>query len=206
MGTSTLSRRSFAAGVAAASAALVATGATGMGVSAAQADEVSTGAMDTAASVAPRGGAQDTSVPANFGAASVTDSELGGVATFSGGNRRPAPHTGHPTFMTSGHVGPDAEPIAPVAAPDVWDAEADVVVVGAGYGGLTAACYAAQNGCTAILCEKNPETGGASAHSAFNASIVGGTRRQIANGYFFASDTFDFPRKPRMSILGDRRT
>ena len=172
-----ISRRSFVAGAAAAGAA-VAAGFDPNGSSSALAGEKAAGTTNTAASVAPRGGAQDTSVAANFGPAPGTDGELGGIATFSGGRKRPEPHTGHPTFMSSGYVGPNAEPIAPVEAPDAWDAEADLVVVGAGYGGLSAACYAAQNGFTAILCEKNPETGGASAHSAFNASIVGGTKQQ----------------------------
>lgn len=65
------------------------------------------------------------------------------------------------------------------------------MVVGGGYGGTTAAAYAAQHGYSTVLVEKNTETSGASAHSAFNVSIVGGTKLQIENGYFWPSDTFD---------------
>lgn len=133
----------------------------------------------------------DAGVGNNFGAYVQTDGEVAGISTFAGGRRRPEPHSGHPSPMLTGHVGPDAVPIQPIEAPGSWDKEVDIVAVGAGYGGLTAAAYAAQNGYRTVLCEKNGETGGASAHSAFNVSIVGGTKLQIQNGYFWPSDTFD---------------
>lgn len=133
----------------------------------------------------------DAGIGNNFATYVQTDGSVAGVATFAGGRRRPEPHTGHPSPMMTGHVGPDAVPIQPVEAPSSWDMEADIVAVGAGYGGLTAAAYAAQNGYRAVLCEKNGETGGASAHSAFNVSIVGGTKLQIQAGYFWPTDTFD---------------
>ena len=148
-------------------------------------DEVASAIDPTFDTLAPAG------VGHNFAAFDATDGEVGGMSTFSGGRQRPAPHTGHPSPMITGHVGPNATPIAPVEAPAAWDYEVDIAVVGGGYGGTTAAAYAAQNGFSCVLVEKNTETGGASAHSAFNCSIVGGSKLQIENGYFWPSDTFD---------------
>ena len=194
MANSTMSRSTFLKTAAMAGATIAATGA----IERAQADE--------AAGQASRAVTADEAVAAidpfadtlaapgfgnNFAAAVATDGEVSGVATFSGGRNRPAPHTGHPSPMITGHVGPNATPIAPVEAPAAWDYEMDIVAVGGGYGGLSAIAWAAQNGYSALLVEKNSETGGASAHSAFNCSIVGGTKVQIQQGYFWPTDTFD---------------
>ncbi len=148
-------------------------------------DEVASAIDPTFDTLAPAG------VGHNFAAFDAADGEVGGVATFSGGRQRPAPHTGHPSPMITGHVGPNATPIAPVEAPAAWDYEVDIAVVGGGYGGTTAAAYAAQNGFSCVLVEKNTETGGASAHSAFNVSIIGGSKLQIQSGYFWPNDTWD---------------
>lgn len=113
-----------------------------------------------------------------------------GVSAFAGGRRRPEPHTGHPTPMTCGHVGPDAMPIAPVSAPESWDIEADVVIVGTGMGGLTASTVASQAGFKTVIVEKNPFIGGASAHSAINVALVGGSREQILNGYAWPGEAY----------------
>ena len=194
MANSTMSRSTFLKTAAMAGATIAATGT----IERAQADE--------AAGQASRAVTADEAVAAidpfadtlaapgfgnNFAAAVATDGEVSGVATFSGGRNRPAPHTGHPSPMITGHVGPNATPIAPVEAPAAWDYEMDIVAVGGGYGGLSAIAWAAQNGYSALLVEKNSETGGASAHSAFNCSIVGGTKVQIQQGYFWPTDTFD---------------
>ena len=82
--------------------------------------------------------------------------EAAAPAVFAGGRRRPEPHTGHPTPQTCGYVGPDAMPIAPVSAPEAWDIEADVVIVGTGMGGLTASTVASQAGFKTVIVEKNP--------------------------------------------------
>ena len=63
--------------------------------------------------------------------------------------------------MTTGYVGPDAMPITPVGAPEAWDIEADVVVVGTGMGGPTASTVASQAGFKTVIVEKNPFIGAA---------------------------------------------
>lgn len=57
-----------------------------------------------------------------------------------------------------------AEPIAPVEAPASWDGEYDVVIVGAGGGGITAAVRLSAAGKKVALVEKNSATGGESAN------------------------------------------
>ncbi len=65
------------------------------------------------------------------------------------------------TAATSRKVShPEAEPLAPVAPPLKWDFEADIVVVGAGGAGMSAAVTAAEAGAKVILLEKNPWCGG----------------------------------------------
>ncbi|WP_350453914.1 FAD-dependent oxidoreductase [Slackia heliotrinireducens] len=113
------------------------------------------------------------------------------ITPFEGGRRRPeALSREHPLPMETGYVGPNARPILPVDAPASWTAEADVVVVGSGYGGLSAAAYAARNGYSAILLEKNQEIGGTSQHAAINMCVAGGAKEQIELGYFWPNDTF----------------
>ena len=53
-------------------------------------------------------------------------------------------------------------PIAPVEAPEKWDYEADVVIVGSGAGGLNAALRLCENGLSCIVLEKLGLTGGTS--------------------------------------------
>lgn len=55
---------------------------------------------------------------------------------------------------------PNAEPIAPIAAPAKWTTEADIVIVGGGGAGLSAAVTAAQAGAKVVVLEKNPFCGG----------------------------------------------
>ena len=160
-----VSRRSFVQGAALAAGTVAAAG-TAAGV--AHADQA---ASDQAA--APAEGAQ-----------------IGGFTVVAGGRKRPEPHGGHPMPMTTGYVGPDAMPIMPVEAPESWDIEADIVVVGTGMGGLTASTVAAQAGLRTVIVEKNAEIGGASAHSAINVALVGGSREQILNGYAWPGETY----------------
>lgn len=85
---------------------------------------------------------------------------------------------------------PNARPIDPVAVPDSWDDEADVVVVGLGGGGIAACAYAALNGATAIGIEKLPALGGNTEHgSAF--VTYGGSRYQNEIEYAQPSYPFD---------------
>lgn len=51
-------------------------------------------------------------------------------------------------------------PIEPVVPPATWDYEADVVIVGAGGGGLNAAVHARELGLSALVVEKMPMVGG----------------------------------------------
>lgn len=72
----------------------------------------------------------------------------------------------------------NAESIAPESAPSQWDKEADIVVVGAGGGGLAAALLARDKGCSVILVEKDATPGGATQHANFYANIAGTSAKQ----------------------------
>lgn len=71
-----------------------------------------------------------------------------------------------------------ADPIPPIEAPASWDAEADVVVVGSGIGGLTVGLDTVEKGGTAIIVEKMPITGGASRHAGGMGNLFGGSQIQ----------------------------
>ncbi|MDR1185143.1 MAG: FAD-dependent oxidoreductase [Coriobacteriales bacterium] len=106
--------------------------------------------------------------------------------------KRPLPNSGSgPLPMQTGKIGPDATPIPPVEAPASWDEEYDVVVVGSGFGGLTAAVYGAQVGSSVALIEKSDIIGGAARHSAAIGMHAGGTKVQNEMGYAWPGDTYD---------------
>ena len=71
--------------------------------------------------------------------------------------------------------GADVGPIAPVDVPASWDFEADVVVVGAGGGGLNAAARCAELGASVILIEKTAVFGGNTANAG-GSIIMGGSK------------------------------
>lgn len=81
---------------------------------------------------------------------------------------------------------PEAEPITPVAPPAEWTAEADVVVVGVGGGGLAASLLAAQKGASVIALDLSPESsvGGSTKESSY-FMCLGGSRFQNENGIPF---------------------
>src|ERR1700738_4951071 len=56
---------------------------------------------------------------------------------------------------------------------DRWDEETDLVVAGAGAGGMTAALVGALEGLQVILCEKSDQVGGTAATSAGSLWIPG---------------------------------
>ena len=89
------------------------------------------------------------------------------------------------SFLTSGAVvGAVAALPAQAAAADgiAWDREADVVVIGAGAGGLVAAIAAREKGASVIIVEKNFDIGGRAMMSYGGLYIGGGNRLQQAKG------------------------
>ncbi len=117
------------------------------------------------------------------------------------------------SFITSGAVGAVAAatiPGQPALAQDAikWDREADVVVIGAGAGGLVAAIAAREKGASVIIVEKNFDIGGRAMMSFGGLYIGGGNRLQKAKG---SDDTPDLvfadwsrPEKP-MGRFSDRQ-
>jgi len=107
------------------------------------------------------------------------------------GVRPPVNGGAGPLPIQTGKIGPNATPIPPVGVPANWDAEYDIIVVGSGYGGLTATAYAAENGYSVALLEKSDLTGGCARHSAGNMIQPGGTKAQIERGYSWPGDKYD---------------
>src|SRR5579871_4595745 len=69
------------------------------------------------------------------------------------------------------------------AMPDVdrtWDVETDLLVIGAGAGGMTAALVGALEGLQVILCEKSDMVGGTTATSAGSVWIPGSRQSEKA--------------------------
>ena len=73
----------------------------------------------------------------------------------------------------------DAQPLQP---PVRWDQVADVVVIGSGASGLPAAITAREAGCSVIVLEAEPHTGGHAICSGGNVPLGGGTSRQRKYG------------------------
>ena len=90
------------------------------------------------------------------------------------------------SFLTTGAaVGAVAAmPPQPAEAADGinWDREVDVVVIGAGAGGLTAAIAAREKGASVLIVEKNFDIGGRAMMSSGGLYIGGGNRLQKAKG------------------------
>ena len=79
----------------------------------------------------------------------------------------------------------ETAPIAPLAASEVpaWDLEADVVVVGLGAAGASAAIEAAEAGADVLVLEREFAGGGTSALSGGSIYLGGGTPLQRACGF-----------------------
>ena len=89
----------------------------------------------------------------------------------------------------------------------VWDREVDVVVIGAGAGGLVAAIAAREKGASVLIVEKNFDIGGRAMMSFGGLYIGGGNRLQKANGVKDSPDLvfadWSRPEKP-MGRFSDR--
>jgi 3-oxo-5alpha-steroid 4-dehydrogenase len=66
--------------------------------------------------------------------------------------------------------------------PESWDLEADVVILGSGGAGTTAAIEAARAGASVIIIEKATNPGGNTAHSGGVVYLGAGTARQLEHG------------------------
>jgi urocanate reductase len=99
------------------------------------------------------------------------------------------------SFLTSGAavgaVAVAAMPTQPAKAADAisWDREVDVVVIGAGAGGLVAAIAAREKGASVLIVEKNFDIGGRVMMSQGGLYIGGGNRMQKAIGMQDSPDT-----------------
>jgi len=71
---------------------------------------------------------------------------------------------------------------APASPPAQWDREADVVVIGAGATGMTAAIVAREAGLRVLLVEQENDIGGHAITSGGNVPLGGGTRAQTQHG------------------------
>src|SRR5713101_6894152 len=113
------------------------------------------------------------------------------------------------SFLASGAavVAIAEAPAAQAAEAIAWDREVDVVVIGAGAGGLVAAIAAREKGASVLIVEKNFDIGGRAMMSYGGLYIGGGNRMQQAIGM---KDTPDLvfadwsrPEKP-MGRFSDR--
>jgi glycine/D-amino acid oxidase-like deaminating enzyme len=115
-------------------------------------------------------------------------------------------------FLTSGAAGAVAMAAVPTQAaqaqePLRWDREVDVVVIGAGAGGLVAAIAAREKGASVVIVEKNFDIGGRAMMSFGGLYIGGGNRMQKAIGVEDSPDRifadWSRPEKP-MGRFSDR--
>jgi urocanate reductase len=115
-------------------------------------------------------------------------------------------------FLTSGAAGAVAMAAVPTQSaqaqePSRWDREVDVVVIGAGAGGLTAAIAAREKGASVVIVEKNFDIGGRAMMSFGGLYIGGGNRMQKAIGIEDSPDRifadWSRPEKP-MGRFSDR--
>src|SRR5579871_5422161 len=88
------------------------------------------------------------------------------------------------------------------AMPDVdrtWDVETDLLVIGAGAGGMTAALVGALEGLQVILCEKSDMVGGTTATSAGSVWIPGSSQSRKAG----LPDSVEAAKTYLAALLGD---
>jgi len=113
------------------------------------------------------------------------------------------------SFLASGAavVALAEAPAAQAAEVIAWDREVDVVVIGAGAGGLVAAIAAREKGASVLIVEKNFDIGGRAMMSFGGLYIGGGNRLQKAKGVEDSADRafadWSRPEKP-MGRFSDR--
>lgn len=81
-----------------------------------------------------------------------------------------------------------------------WDEEVDLLVFGAGAGGMTAALIASHDGLDVLLCEKTDAVGGITSTSG-GTTWVPGSSQSVRDG---VPDSVDDARKFLASVVGDR--
>jgi hypothetical protein len=113
------------------------------------------------------------------------------------------------SFLASGAavVAVAEAPAAQAAEAIAWDREVDVIVIGAGAGGLVAAIAAREKGASVLIVEKNFDIGGRAMMSFGGLYIGGGNRLQQAKGVDDTPDRafadWSRPEKP-MGRFSDR--
>jgi hypothetical protein len=123
-------------------------------------------------------------------------------------DNRPGAAIDRRSFLASGAaVVAATETPAAHAATISWDREVDVVVIGAGAGGLVAAIAAREKGASVLIVEKNFDIGGRAMMSFGGLYIGGGNRLQKAKGVEDSPDRafqdWSRPEKP-MGRFSDR--
>src|SRR5215470_19984939 len=87
----------------------------------------------------------------------------------------------------------------PASDDRLWDSETDLLVIGAGAGGMTAALVAALEGLRVVLCEKTEMVGGTTATSAGTVWIPGSRQSERAG----VPDSIAAARTYLAGLLGD---
>ncbi len=135
-------------------------------------------------------------------------SKSSGTTGAESAGDRPGAAIDRRSFLASGvAVVAAAEAPAAHAAEATWDREVDVVVIGAGAGGLVAAIAAREKGASVLIVEKNFDIGGRAMMSFGGLYIGGGNRLQKAKGVEDSPDRafadWSRPEKP-MGRFSDR--
>jgi urocanate reductase len=103
-------------------------------------------------------------------------------------SRRAFVKVGAACLGASALTGADAQGADGAQVPRHWDKVADVVVVGSGAAGLSAAIEAAENGVSVIVVEQNYDIGGHAIESGGNIALGGGTSLQKKYGIVDSPD------------------